>query len=333
MPDFNIILPSKPKVVKEEENKAVFEIDGFYPGYGHSIGNSLRRIVLSSLPGSAITSLKIDGVDHEFSSLEGVKEDIIMVILNLKKVRFQNVSGEPQKAFIKVKGIGSVTAKDIEVPAGMVVLNPEQPIATLTTKSVLFNAELIVETGLGYIPKEVIQKERVDVGTIALDASFTPVRRVNYEVENMRVADRTDYNRLIIFIETDGTLTPREALERSIEIMISQLKSILGFATEPEEIESELEADKEDLSDDSDDSSEESSKKDGLKEEDVLKMRIEDINFSSRTQKALSEANIRTMGGLGRKTEEELLAISGLGEKGLSEIKKSLADFGISLKD
>ncbi len=184
---------------------------------------------------------------------------------------------------------------------------------------------MVVESGLGYLPKEVLHKDRVEIGTIALDASFTPIRRVNYEVENLRVGDRTDYNRLRIFIETDGTLTPSEALERSIETMIVQLKAIVGFAEEPEDVEPE--SDKhlpvEETS---------QSQIDNLKEEDILKMRVEDINFSSRTQRALAEVSIRTIGGLARKSEEDLLNINGLGEKGVAEIKRALADFGINLK-
>lgn len=330
MPDFNIILPSKPRVIKEEENKAAFEIDGFYPGYGHTIGNSLRRIILSSLPGSAITSVKIEGVDHEFSAVEGIKEDVIMIVLNLKKVRLKNNTGSAQKATIKSSGVKNITAKDIELPAGVEVLNPDQHIATLTSKDSKLNVELVIENGLGYIPKEALHKEKVDIGVIALDASFTPIRRVNYEVENMRVGDRTDYNRLRIFVETDGTLTPREALEKSIEIMISQLKAILGFATEEDIVSEKSSLDDSPMAEEGEELA--SSKKDLLKEEDILKMRIEDVNFSSRTQKALTEASIRTIGGLARKSEEELSDISGLGEKGIIEIKKALSDFGISLK-
>ncbi len=323
MTDYNIILPSKPRIVKEEDFKGVYEIDGFYPGYGHTLGNSLRRIILSSLSGSAITSVKIEGVDHEFSTITGIKEDVIMIILNLKKVRFKIDSDEPQKVYLKASGVKTVTAKDVEAAAGVKVLNPEQLIATLTDKGSSLNIEIVVEKGLGYVPKEVLHKEKVDIGTIALDASFTPIRRVNYEVENMRVGDRTDYNRLRMFIETDGTLTAKEALEKSIEIMISQLRAIVGFATEPEEIDATIAKEV---------ATETAPKKDALKEEDILKMRVEDINFSSRTQRALAEASIRTIGGLARKAEEDLLNIDGLGEKGVAEIKRALADFGINLK-
>ena len=176
-----------------------------------------------------------------------------------------------------------------------------------------------VERGLGYVPKEVLQKERVEIGAIALDASFTPIRRVNYEVENMRVGDRTDFNRLRVFVETDGTISPREALEASIQIMIKQLKAIVGFEEPEEPEEAELDKMKE---------SEES------KEMDVefLKTRIESVDLSSRTVKALSNANIRTIGGLARKKEKDLLEIEGLGAKGIQEIKKVLSNFGITLK-
>ena len=202
----------------------VYEIEGLYPGYGHTLGNSLRRIILSSLPGAAITQLKIDGVLHEFSTVSGVKEDVITLILNLKKVRFKMLTDEPQTIKLSVKGVKSVTAKDIEASGLVEVLNPDQFICEVTDKNATLHIELRVEIGLGYLPKEAIQKEKVEIGMIAVDAAFTPIRRVNYEVETMRVGDRTDYNRLKITIETDGTLDPRTALENAIEVMIHQLK-------------------------------------------------------------------------------------------------------------
>jgi DNA-directed RNA polymerase subunit alpha len=228
MPDYTIVLPSKPKVVHEKDRSGVYEIDGLYPGYGHTLGNSLRRIILSSIPGAAITSIKIDGVDHEFSTIDGVREDVIIILLNLKRMRIASSVDEPQLLTLSHKGAKAITAGDFSVPGQVNVLNPELHIVEITDKNTTLNIEVTVERGLGYVPKEVIQKERVDVGAIAADAVFTPIRRVNYEVENMRVGDRTDFNRLKIFIETDGTLTPREALERAIEIMIQQLKAIIG---------------------------------------------------------------------------------------------------------
>ncbi|OHA84479.1 MAG: DNA-directed RNA polymerase subunit alpha [Candidatus Yonathbacteria bacterium RIFOXYC1_FULL_52_10] len=314
-----MILPSKPRVVSEDSFKGVYEIDGLYPGYGHTLGNSLRRIILSSLPGAAITSVKIDGVSHEFSTMEGVKEDVIMILLNLKKVRFQVTTDEPVRATISVKGVKSITAGDIKLPGQVEVLNPELHIADVTGKGKEFSAEIVIQRGLGYVPKEVHQKEKVEVGMIALDAIFTPIRRVNYEVENMRVGERTDHNRLRVFIETDGTISPRESLEKSVMIMINQLKSIVGFTED-------------------DASAEGNSTHEGLKDEkgdldqEFLKTRIETLDLSTRTANALAAANIRTVGGLARKKEEDLLEIDGMGEKGIEEIKQLLREHGISLK-
>lgn len=324
MPNYNIVLPSKPRVVSEVDFKGVYEIDGLYPGYGHTLGNSLRRIILSSLPGAAITSLKIAGVDHEFSTMEGVKEDVITVLLSLKKVRFKLSDDNPQKVFLSVTGAKKVTAADIEVPAGVEVLIKDLHIATLTDKNSKLEIEMTIEKGLGFVSKEVLNKDKVDIGTISVDAIFTPIRRVNYEVENMRVGDRTDYNRLRLFIETDGTLTAREALETSIHTMITQLKAIVGFIEETPEPALDEAKDEETSSDDASADSE--------KQEDVLKIRIEDVNFSSRTLRALSEASIRTIGGLARKREEDLRNIDGLGEKGIAEIKRALGNYGINLK-
>lgn len=321
MSEYTIVLPSKPKVISEEKLTGVYEIDGLYPGYGHTLGNSLRRIILSSLPGAAITLVKINEVPHEFETIDGVKEDVITILLNLKRVRFKLLTDEPQTVTLSIKGAKAVTAGDCTMPGQVEILNPEQPIATLTDKNAKLNIELRVQQGLGYVSKENLHFEKVEIGTIAVDATFTPIRRVNYEVDNMRVGDRTDYNRLKIMIETDGTLTPREALERSIEIMINQLKAIIGFQEEELPIESSVE-----------ETGGEEEKKDEVDSE-FLKTRIDKLNFSTRTANALGAANIRTVGGLARKKASDLLALDGLGEKGLEEIRKSLSDHGITLKD
>ena len=318
MSDQNITLPSKPKIIKEEDFTGIYEIDGLYPGYGHTLGNSLRRIILSSLQGAAITQIKINGVNHEFSTIDGIKEDVIAIILNIKKVRLSVDSDEPQLLSIKTKGAGKVTAGDIKTPTQVSIMNPDLVLFEVTDKSKDLDIELTAERGLGYVPKEVIHKDRVDVGTIALDAIFTPIKRVNYEIENMRVGDRTDFNRLRIFIETDGTISPKESLEKSIETMISQLKAIVGFKEELE-IESMLEESKEEISKDED-------------MEDFLKTRVETLDLSPRTSNALAAANIRTVGGLVRKKEEDILDIDGLGSKGLEEIKKTLKGHNIELK-
>jgi len=327
MPDYNIILPSKPRVVSEEGNKGVFEIDGLYPGYGHTLGNSLRRIILSSLLGASITSLKIDGVTHEFQTMDGIKEDVIVLILNLKKIRFKLLSDEPQTVALSVKGPKEVLAKDIKTGGQVEILNPDMHIAEVTGK-INLNIEMKVEKGLGFIPKEVFQKDKVDVGTIAVDAIFTPIRRVSYEVENMRVGDKTNHNRLRIAIETDGTLSARDALSRSIEIMINQLKAIIDFK-EPEEVveEEKNEEDKKPAH------SAAPGAAGGGDVADILKTRIEGLDLSTRTLNALSGSNIRTLGGLARKKREDLLEVEGIGEKGIAEIKKVLNKFGLTLKE
>jgi DNA-directed RNA polymerase subunit alpha len=325
MSEYNVSLPSKPKIVSEEEFKGTYEIDGLYPGYGHTLGNSLRRIILSSLPGAAITSVKIDGVPHEFSTIDGVREDVVNILLNLKKVRIQMLTDEPQTISIEVKGQKKVTAEDIKAPSQVSILNPDQYITEITDKKGSLSIEMTVERGMGYVSKDVLQKDKVDIGIIALDAIFTPIRRVNYEVENMRVGDRTDFNRLRIVIETDGTITAHGALEKSIEIMINQLKAIVGF--KEEEIEPEI---KEDA--DVEAQEEEMPAKEEEVDTDLLKTRIETLNLSARNINALTAANIRTVGGLARKKEEDIMEIEGLGKKGVQEIKRMLGNYGIILK-
>jgi DNA-directed RNA polymerase subunit alpha len=321
MSEVNITLSSKPRIVSEDEISGVYEIDGLYPGYGHTLGNSLRRIILSSLPGAAITTLKISGVSHEFSTIPGVKEDVIGIVLNLKKVRLRLFSEEPQSLTLESSGVGEITAADIHVPTQVEILNPDQPIANITEKKAKLSMDLGVERGLGYVPKDVLQTDKVDIGTIALDAIFTPIRRVNYEVENMRVGDRTDFNRLRIFIETDGTISPQDALSKSIEIMINQLKAIVGFKEDEAEQEKTVETSYEETESDSEEV-----------DSEVLKTRIESLDFSPRIVKSLSNANIRTVGGLARKKEEDMLALDGLGQKGIQEIKRALSNYGITLK-
>ncbi|MFA5933687.1 MAG: DNA-directed RNA polymerase subunit alpha [Candidatus Paceibacterota bacterium] len=328
MSNHNIILPSKPRVVSEEEMKGVYEIDGLYPGYGHTLGNSLRRIILSSLPGAAITSVKIDGVSHEFSVVDGIKEDVITMLLHLKQVRFKMSSDEPQVVTLSVKGPKLVTAGDIKTGGQVEVLNPELYIVEVTDKNTHFNIEMTIEKGLGFVPKDVHQKGKVDIGTIALDAIFTPIRRVSYEVENMRVGDKTNHNRLRMIIETDGTISPREALETSIKTMIEQLGSILDFKVD---IASEMVSSPE-VEEETGEMMAEMDEKKSDEIADILKTRIDTLDLSTRTLNALSAANIRTVGGVARKKSEDLLELAGMGEKGIQEIKRALSNFGITLK-
>jgi DNA-directed RNA polymerase subunit alpha len=324
--EYNVALPSKPRVVKEEDNSGVFEIDGLFPGYGHTLGNSLRRIILSSLTGAAITTVKIDGVPHEFATLDGVQEDVVTILLNLKRLRLTMTTDEPQTLTLSVTGAKQVTGADIQTVGQVEILNPEQYIAEITDKNTTLSMELTVERGLGYVSREAREEGKADVGTIALDATFTPIRRVNYEVENMRVGDRTDFNRLRIFVETDSTMTPRQALEKSIEIMIHQLKAIIGFKEESveesvEEVPVAMPV-----------AREEAPRRPEPADAEALKTRIDSLKLSPRTISALQNANIRTVGGLARKKEEDILAIEGLGIKGLQEIKRALSEFGITLR-
>ena len=324
MSDLNIILPSKLSIVSEVDTKGVYEIEGLYPGYGHTLGNSLRRIILSSLSGAAITTLKIDGVDHEFSVIDGVKEDVITILLHLKQVRFRLLTDEPQTVKLSIKGPKQVTAADITVSGQVEVLNKDLYIAEVTTKSNL-TIEMTVEKGLGFVPKDVHQKDKNDVGTISLDAIFTPIRRVSYEVENMRVGDKTNHNRLRITIETDGTLSPREALEKAIVTMVEQLQAIVGFTVANRSV---IESKKEEK----EEKEESEEKGEGSEFTDILKTRIDTLKLSTRTLNALTDANIRTIGGVARKKKEDLLEIDGIGDKGIQEIKKVLGEYNITLK-
>jgi DNA-directed RNA polymerase subunit alpha len=335
MSEQKIILPSKPKAVQEEGNKGVFEIDGLVPGYGYTLGNSLRRIILSSLPGAAITAVKIDGVSHEFSTIEGVKEDVITMLLNLKNVRFQLIGDEPVKVSFTAKGPKLVTAADINAKGAVSISNPEQYICEITSKDGI-NVELTVERGLGFVPRDAHHKQKADIGTIFLDAIFSPIRRVSYDVEEMRVGDKTNFNRLRMTIETDGTISPREALETSVNTMIEQLAAIVSVdsgkiiaeiqATHAAKVPTmEMPSTEEEGAMHADE--------EAVDVTDVLKNRIDGIGLSTRTLNALSAANIRTVGGIARKRVDDLLEIDGIGDKGITEIKEALAQFNLSLKD
>lgn len=313
--EYHITLPSKPRIVSEEGIQGVYEIDSLYPGYGHTLGNSLRRIILSSLPGAAITQVKIDGVPHEFATIDGARETVMEILLNLKRVHFVLHGDEPQTISLTAKGSGEVTAKDFNLPSQVEIKNPEQHIADLSGKAAM-EIEATIERGLGYVPREVLTKDKVDIGVIALDATFTPIRRVNYEVENMRVGDRTDFNRLRILIETNGTISPREALESSIEMMIHQLKSIIGFQeTAPAANEGDV-----------------SSSKESGSLIDPAKIKVADLELPARVTSALEEAGIKSAAGLARKTASALKELDGIGDKAIEEISGVLATFGLTLK-
>ncbi len=320
--EYHITLPSKPRVVSEEGMLGIYEIDSLYPGYGQTLGNSLRRIIFSSLPGAAITSVKIEDVQHEFATIEGIRESVMEILLNLKRVHFNLHGDEAQTIRLSIKGPKQVTAADFQLPSQVEIANPDQHIADISGKN-SFELEATIERGLGYVPREVLTKEKADIGTIALDAAFTPIRRANYEVEDMRVGDRTDFNRLRVIIETNGTISPREALERSIEIMIHQLKAVVGFQEEAEIPSTRT----------TKASTEAQSSGDSGDTKDAAKMKIEDLELSSRTTTALSEAGIRSVAGLTRKTAANLKELDGVGDKAITEISEALERLGLSLKD
>lgn len=221
-----VSLPSQPKIIEKKDNSAIIEIESLWPGYGVTVGNALRRVLLSSLPGAAITQVKIKGVQHEFSTMPGVLEDVITVILNLKQLRFKIYSDEPQKATLTIKGEKTVKGGDFELPTQVELSNPGAHIATITDKKAEIEMEILIEKGMGYEPVEARKEKKLEIGAIALDAIFTPVKKVSYRVENMRVGERTDYDRLIMELETDGTITPEEAVSAASDILVKHFSLI-----------------------------------------------------------------------------------------------------------
>jgi len=221
-----IPLPQPIKIIKKDKNKALFEIDGLYPGFGTTIGNSLRRVLLSSLSGFAITEVKIKGAPHEFSTVSGILEDTIMILLNLKNLRFKIYDGDSQKIELKVKGEKDVKGSDFKLSPQIKLINPETHIATITDKKTELEIEIQVEKGIGYEPKDNRKTKKAEIGTISLDAIYTPIRNVNLEVENMRVGDRTDFDKLNLEIETDGTITPEEAFFEACDILMKYFNII-----------------------------------------------------------------------------------------------------------
>ena len=219
-------LPEKVKVVSREGSKAVFEIAPLMPGYGATIANPLRRILLSSMKGAAVTSIKIKGVEHEFSTIPGVLEDVIEIILNVKKLRFKIHSDGPVKVTVEAKGEKNVTGKDITLTSDTELINEDQHLATLTDKKSVFGMELEIEKGVGYVPVEQQRKEKLPIGVIAIDAIFSPVKIVNFSVDEMRVGQRINYNKVTIEVETDGSIEPEQALKNAAEIITDHFKII-----------------------------------------------------------------------------------------------------------
>ena len=296
------------------ENYAKFIADPFETGYGHTIGNSLRRVLLSSLEGAAITSVKIDGAMHEFATVEGVAEDVTDIVLNLKKVKFKAHTRDEQTLLLSVNKEGAVTAADIQTNQNVELVNPTQHICTLDKKK-KFEMDLTVKIGRGFCPSDENKKIGQAIGIVAIDSIFSPVTRVRYAVEAARVGNRTDYDRLILEIWTDGRITPDDALTQASAILAHHLDVFVGY--DKNAIEFEEAADKQD------------DEKSKLKK--LLNMSVNEIELSVRAANCLNNANITTVGQLALKTEQEMLKYRNFGKKSLNEIKEKLTSLNLSL--
>lgn len=323
-----VSLPQKPKYIPVDDHSGKFEILGCYPGYGATLGNALRRVLLSSLEGAAITSVKIKGVSHEFSTISGVMEDVVQIVLNLKKIRFKMYSDEPVKVSLKFKGEGPVTASNIVCPSSVEVVSKDQLIATVTDKKTELEMELEVGKGLGYVPIEQQERPEKEIGVIAIDAVYTPIRRVNYEVENVRVGKRTDFNKITLEIVTDGSITPEEAFDKSVRILIEQFSTLAQIEVVSEQAEEEEEAKEAEAVEEK-----VVSEKKEEEQEDPLKLKLVELKgISTRTANVLEIHKIVKVKDVIKFTEEKLLELEGMGEKGSKEIKKAIGEFGLTLK-
>jgi DNA-directed RNA polymerase subunit alpha len=309
-------IPSKLTKVEEGSTPtyAKFIAEPFEAGYGHTVGNSLRRVLLSSIEGSAISSIKIEGVNHEFQSVDGVVEDVTDIVLNLKKILIVSEKREPVKLHLKVNREGAVTAADIQADANIKIVNPDQIICTLDRKQT-FEADIEIKTGRGYCPGESNKKEDQAIGVIAIDSLFSPVRLVRYAVENTRVGQITDYDKLVLEVWTDGRITPDDALKQSASILKHHLDVFDRVSQEAYEFESQA--------------AEVSEEQNKLRK--LLNMSVNEIELSVRAANCLNNANITTVGELAMKTEQEMLKYRNFGKKSLNEIKEKLEALGLSL--
>ena len=291
-----------------------FTAEPFARGYGHTIGNSLRRILLSSLQGAAITSVKITGALHEFAVLKGVKEDVAQIVLNLKKIRVKLHSPSPERLYLKVKKAGQVAASDIEKNANVEIMNPSQEIANIDNGTTL-EMELEVSPGKGYVLSEELKNHKHSVGTIVLDSLFSPITKVNYEVENTRVEQTMNYDRLVLDIWTDGSVAPQDALTESAKILKNSLNIFSSSVDEPAVVNKE---------------SEETGKEE-KKANDILGQSLSIMDLSTRSSNSLKNAGVETIGQLVKISEEDMMNFDNFGKRSLEEIKAKLADLGLSL--
>lgn len=306
----------KPRIDKVESNDKYgrFEVAPLERGYGITLGNAMRRILLSSLPGAAITSVKIDGVRHEFSTIPGVVEDVTEIILNLKGVVLKYHGDEVEKITINVEGEGEVTAGDFKTTGDIEVINPDHHIATLAEDGKL-NLEATVERGRGYVTAEENQ-EHFDkiIGLIPIDSSFSPIERANFKVENTRVGQVTDFDRLVLEVYTNGSISPDDAISLSAKIMVEHLELFINLTDEVSDVEIMVEKEEEE-------------------KDKILDTTIEELELSVRSSNCLKRAGINTVNELVEKTEDDLMKVRNLGKKSLQEIKEKLADLDLKLKE
>jgi DNA-directed RNA polymerase subunit alpha len=308
----HINTPTITSVTEDGDNTATFVVEPLHNGYGMTLGNSLRRVMLSSITGAAITSFRVEGVTHEFTAVDGIKEDVVAIMQNLKGLRFKVFSDEPQTITIEKKGSGAVTAADIKTNADVEVVNSDHHIATVDGKSG-FKVEIVVEKGRGYRSIEESSNDRQSTDFIAVDAIFSPVARVRYSVESTRVGQMTNLDKLILTAETDGTITPREAFEEASAILTNQYSALAGKTTvEAAPLQLHVPASETAVSVD--------------EEKDSLTTSIEDLNFSARTTNALINNDIQTLKDLFSLTDAELKDLKGFGSKALDEVRDKLAE-------
>jgi len=295
------------------ENYGKFYAEPFERGYGPTIGNSLRRILLSSIPGAAVTAVKFEGVSHEFSTIEGCKEDVVEIILNLKglRTRLHNPDGR-KKVTLKVKGDRRVTAADLQVDSEIEVINPDLHIATLTDEEASLSLEIEISQGRGYVPAERNKREDMPVGLVPIDSLFSPITKVNFVVEDTRVGQMTDYDRLTMEIWTDGRIKPEDALAIAAKQLKDHMYVFINFEDQPEEKEEEVDEEAERV-------------------QELMKQSVEEMELSVRSSNCLQNANIRTIGDLVSKQESEMLKYRNFGRKSLNEIKEVLVDMGLQL--
>lgn len=306
-----IYLPEHIEVEEEQENSAVFSIHPYHPGYGPTVGNALRRVLLSSLPGAAITQVKVDGIDHEFTAKEGINEDIVSLILNLKRVRFKMTGKEPVEIRLQTSGEKKITAGDFKTPPEVEIVNPGQAIMNLTDKDATIDLRCTVEAGRGYLPTEERADDAREIGTIAIDAVFTPVQRVSFKVDNVRVGQVTDYHKLTLSITTDGTISPQEALQQAASILADHFKELAQdwseklTAARPEEVAPPA----------------------PIEEPQEPENTLNLLQLPSRVHNALERVGITTVEQVLELTDEQIQDIPGLGAKAVDDIAKARNDY------